>query len=169
LEEGQRRDLEAVIREGWNETAGAFTWYFGSDALDASNLMLPIVGFLPADDPRMPSTISAIEERLTDERGLVYRYRTEEGVRRPCRRRGNLPALHLLAGRGASPRGAGGPASRGVRASGRLCQRRRPASRGDRPDTGELLGNFPQAFSHIGLVNAAWAIVQAELRTESSR
>src|SRR3712207_9092958 len=42
--------------------------------------MLPIVGFLPADDPRMLATIEAIAERLTDERGLVYRYRTEEGV-----------------------------------------------------------------------------------------
>ena len=49
-------------------------------ALDASNLMMPIVGFLPADDPRMLATIDAIAERLTDDRGLVYRYRTEGGV-----------------------------------------------------------------------------------------
>ena len=48
--------------------------------LDASNLMMPIVGFLPADDPRMLATIDAIADRLTDDRGLVYRYRTEEGV-----------------------------------------------------------------------------------------
>ena len=68
------------MRDGWSEDAGAFTQYFGSTALDASNLMMAIVGFLPADDPRMLATIDAIEERLTDDRGLVYRYRTEEGV-----------------------------------------------------------------------------------------
>src|SRR3954452_2618075 len=71
---------EAVLAQGWSEEAGAFTQYFGSTALDASNLMLPIVGFLPADDHRMRGTIDAVADRLTDERGLVYRYRTEEGV-----------------------------------------------------------------------------------------
>src|SRR6266568_4785530 len=71
---------ETVVRDGWSDEAGAFTQYVGSTALDASNLMMPIVGFLPADDPRMLATIDAIAERLTDERGLVYRYRTEEGV-----------------------------------------------------------------------------------------
>jgi hypothetical protein len=68
---------ETVRREGWNPEAGAFTQYFGSAGLDASNLMMPIVGFLPADDPRMSATIDAVADRLTDERGLVYRYRTE--------------------------------------------------------------------------------------------
>jgi GH15 family glucan-1,4-alpha-glucosidase len=69
-----------VLTHGWSNAAGAFTQSFGFDALDASNLMLPIVGFRPADDPRMLVTVEAIEQRLTDERGLVYRYRTEEGV-----------------------------------------------------------------------------------------
>lgn len=51
-----------------------------SEQLDASALMMPIVGFLPADDPRMLATIAAIADGLTDDRGLVYRYRTEHGV-----------------------------------------------------------------------------------------
>ena len=71
---------ETVVRDGWSDEAGAFTQYVGSTTLDASNLMMAIVGFLPADDPRMLATIDAIAERLTDDRGLVYRYRAEEGV-----------------------------------------------------------------------------------------
>ena len=71
---------ETVVRDGWNDQAGAFTQYIGSTTLDASNLMMPIVGFLPADDPRMLATIDAIADRLTDDRGLVYRYRAEEGI-----------------------------------------------------------------------------------------
>ncbi|MDQ6715217.1 MAG: glycoside hydrolase family 15 protein, partial [Actinomycetota bacterium] len=71
---------ETVVRDGWSDVAGAFTQYFGSTGLDASALMMPIVGFMPAGDPRMLATIDAIERQLTDANGLVYRYRTEEGV-----------------------------------------------------------------------------------------
>ncbi|HYT29389.1 MAG TPA: glycoside hydrolase family 15 protein, partial [Actinomycetota bacterium] len=70
----------AILERGWSDAAGAFTQSFGSDELDASNLMMPIVGFLPADDPRMLATIDATAERLTDDRGLVFRYRAEDGL-----------------------------------------------------------------------------------------
>ena len=70
-----RDQIRAVILErGWNDRAGAFTQAFGSDDLDASSLMLAITGFLPGNDPRMKATIDATAARLTDERGLVYRY-----------------------------------------------------------------------------------------------
>ena len=69
-----------VLRDGWSDEAKAFTQYVGSTELDASNLMMAIVGFLPPDDPRLLATLDATEERLTDGRGLVYRYRTEGGV-----------------------------------------------------------------------------------------
>jgi GH15 family glucan-1,4-alpha-glucosidase len=157
---------ETVVREGWNDKVGAFTQYFGSDALDASNLMLPIVGFLPADDPRMLSTIDAIADRLTDERGLVYRYRTEEGVDGLAGDEGTfllctfwLAQALALAGKVERAREVFETAARYVNDVGLLAEE-------IDPDTGELLGNFPQAFSHIGLVNAAWAISQAE-RTAS--
>jgi len=76
-----RSDIELLVtRHGWSDSAGAFTQYIGTDALDASSLMLPIAGLLRATDPRVLATIDAIEERLTDEHGLVYRYRTETGV-----------------------------------------------------------------------------------------
>jgi GH15 family glucan-1,4-alpha-glucosidase len=69
-----------ILERGWSERAWAFTQAFGSAGLDASALMLPIVGFLPGDDPRVRATIQAIAEQLTDEHGLVYRYRAHDGL-----------------------------------------------------------------------------------------
>jgi GH15 family glucan-1,4-alpha-glucosidase len=62
------------VNEGFNRRIGAFTQSYGSDALDASALRLPLVGFLPASDEKMRATIEAIEAALTQD-GLVYRYR----------------------------------------------------------------------------------------------
>ena len=64
-----------VCEKGFNTKIGAFTQYYGSDELDASVLMIPLVGFLPPSDPRVVSTVEAIEKTLVDE-GLVLRYRT---------------------------------------------------------------------------------------------
>jgi alpha,alpha-trehalase len=67
----------AILTKGYSERAGAFTQAFGSDALDASALLIPRLGFLPAGDPRLCSTVRAISDKLT-KKGLVYRYRPEE-------------------------------------------------------------------------------------------
>ena len=76
-----RDQIRAAIAErGWNERAGAFTQAFGSEDLDASSLMLIITGFLGGDDPRMKATIDAIAQRLTGQRGLVYRYLAHDGL-----------------------------------------------------------------------------------------
>jgi alpha,alpha-trehalase len=88
----------AILERGWSERAGAFTQAFGGQDLDASNLMLAITGFLPGDDPRMKATIDATASRLTDERGLVYRYLAQDGL---AGEEGDLPAVHVLAGAGA--------------------------------------------------------------------
>ena len=151
-----------VLDRGWDDEAGAFTQYFGSTALDASNLMLPIVGFLPATDPRMLATINAIADRLTDDRGLVYRYRTEEGVDGLAGDEGTfllctfwLAQALAMAGQVERAREVFDRAASYVSDLGLLAEEVDPG-------TGELLGNYPQAFSHIGLVNAAWAIDQAE-------
>jgi alpha,alpha-trehalase len=153
---------DTVLREGWSEEAGAFTQYFGSAELDASNLMMPIVGFLPANDPRMLATIEATERRLTDEHGLVYRYRTEGGVDGLSGDEGTfllctfwLAQALALAGRVDRARAVFERAAGYVNDVGLLAEEVDPA-------TGGLLGNFPQAFSHIGLINAAWAISEAE-------
>jgi GH15 family glucan-1,4-alpha-glucosidase len=153
---------ETVVRDGWSDEANSFTQYVGSTALDASNLMMAIVGFLPADDPRMLATIDAIDQRLTDERGLVYRYRTEGGVDGLAGEEGTflmctfwLAHALALAGQVERARGVFERAIAFVNDVGLLAEE-------VDADTGELLGNFPQAFSHIGLVNAAWAISEAE-------
>ena len=123
--------------------------------------MLPIVGFLPGTDPRVRATIYAIDAGLTDDRGLVYRYRSPDGL--DGEEGTFLICTFWLA--------------QGLAAAGELDRARRVfeqaiaysndvgllAEEVD-PESGELLGNFPQAFSHIGLVNAAWAITQARQR-----
>jgi alpha,alpha-trehalase len=127
----------------------------------------PIDGFLPATDPRMLATIDAIEERLTDGRGLVYRYRTEDGVDSLTGEEGTfllctfwLAQALALADQLDRARAVFQRAAAFANDLGLLAEE-------VDPDTGELLGNFPQAFSHIGLVNAAWAISEAERRTRS--
>jgi GH15 family glucan-1,4-alpha-glucosidase len=150
---------DAILQRGWSEKAAAFTQSFGSDDLDASCLMMPIVGFLPATDPHMRSTIDAIAERLTDAHGLVYRYRASDGL---AGEEGTfllctfwLAQAQALAGEIERARATFEQAIAYANDVGLLAEEVDPA-------TGELLGNFPQAFSHIGLVNAAWAISQAQ-------
>ena len=152
----------AILEQGWSDKAGAFTQYFGGDSLDASNLTMAIVGFLPATDPMMRATIEATAEHLTDDRGLVYRYLSEDGL--PGEEGTFLMCTFWLAHAWAL---AGELAlAREVfeRAIGHMNDVGLLAEEVD-PQTGELLGNFPQAFSHIGLINAAWAISQAERAT----
>lgn len=148
---------EAVLEHGYNPSRKAFTQTFDSDALDASVLLIPIVGFLPATDPRMRSTIDAIATDLTDEHGLVYRYRSDDGLKGE---EGTfllctfwLAEAQALAGDVKSARATFERATAFINDVGLLAEE-------VDADTGELLGNFPQAFSHIGLVNAAWTIGQ---------
>jgi GH15 family glucan-1,4-alpha-glucosidase len=154
----------AILEQGWSESAQAFGQAFGSEELDASSLMIPIVGFLPGNDARVVSTIAAIAERLTDDRGLVFRYKShdglegEEGTFLLCTFW--LAQAQALAGQVSDARNTFERAAAFITDVGLLAEEVDPGS-------GELLGNFPQAFSHIGLVNAAWAISQAELKDQA--
>ena len=152
----------AILDRGWNERARAFTQAFGSEDLDASNLMLAITGFLPGDDPRMKATIDATAQRLTDKRGLVYRYLTHDGL---AGEEGTfllctfwLAQAQALAGEVEAATATFERAVAAINDVGLLAEEVDPRS-------GEMIGNFPQAFSHIGLINAAWAITQAQQRT----
>lgn len=153
----------AVLSQGYDRDVGAFTQSFNSRSLDASALQIPLVGFLPCSDPRVRSTIAAVEAHLTDEAGRVYRYRTDDGL--PDGEGTFLlctfwPAqAHALAGDVERAREV---FERGIVARNDVGLLSEEVGRG------ELLGNFPQGFSHIGLVNAAWAIAEAE-RRESGR
>ncbi len=154
-----RDEIRTTIEtHGWNETVGAFTQSFDSPVLDASALMIPLCGFLDSSDPRVRSTIAAISEHLTDDRGFVYRYRAEDGV-------GGTEGTFTICtfwlieclARGGNPQAA------------RELFERVISYRNDVDllseeigSDGMLLGNFPQAFAHVGLANAAWAITLAE-------
>jgi alpha,alpha-trehalase len=157
-----RDEIRAAIESrGWNDKAGAYTQAFGREDLDASSLMLAITGFLPGDDPRMKATVDAIAARLTDQRGLVYRYLAHDGL---AGQEGTfllctfwLAHAQALAGELDQ---ATATFERAIAASNDVGLLAEEVDR----DSGEMIGNFPQAFSHIGLVNAAWAISQAQPR-----
>jgi alpha,alpha-trehalase len=160
------RIREAILNRGWNADVGAFTQTLDGTELDAAALMIPIVGFLPATDPRVRSTIDAVATRLTDERGLVYRYHTAAGVDGLDGDEGTfllctfwLARALAMAGRTREAREVFDRAAGHVNDVGLLAEEIDPA-------TGQHLGNAPQAFSHIGLVNAAWSIHRAEQRAD---
>jgi alpha,alpha-trehalase len=151
----------AILDHGWSETAGAFTQAFGSDELDASNLMLAITGFLPGDDPRMKATIDATVARLTDERGLVYRYRAPDGLE------GEEGTFLLCTFWLAQAQALAGEVEQATATFERAVAYANDVGLlAEEVDAGgaEMIGNYPQAFSHIGLVNAAWAIDQGARR-----
>ena len=155
-EEARERVREAVVTKGWSGRAGAYTGAFGSDDLDASVLLLPLVRFLPADDERMWATIEAIERELGDV-GLVRRW--------PDDPMGFLICTYWLV----ECLALGGETSRAEmwfdRATSYANDLGLLAEEAD-PDRKELLGNYPQAFSHVGLINAAWRLTETADRTK---
>ena len=157
----QERDAirAAILEQGWSDAAGAFTQTFGGTQLDASNLLIPIVGFLPPNDSRVIATIDATERGLTDDKGLVYRYRADDGLA------GDEGAFLLCTFWLAEALARAGEPERAREVFERAaayCNDVDLLSEEVDVSTGELLGNFPQAFSHVGLINAAWAITEAE-------
>jgi len=151
----------SILEHGYNRELGAFTQAYENRAMDASNLMLPLHEFLPFDDPRVQGTIDRTLRELT-RNGMVYRYRTDEAD-------DGLP---------------GGEGAFGLctfwmvdalALSGRLDEAWEifdgMAARANHvgllpeqidSDSGDFLGNFPQAFSHIGLINSRLYLAHAE-------
>jgi GH15 family glucan-1,4-alpha-glucosidase len=148
-----------VLDRGWNGEKQAFTQAYGSDELDASLLLLPIVGFLPATDERVVATVEAIRRELTVD-GLVLRYRVgedaaddglpgPEGVFLPC----TFWLVEVLA--------LQGRLDEARELFERLLDLRNDVgllSEEYDPVSGRQLGNFPQAFAHLALVDAAIAL-----------
>jgi len=147
-----------VCERGYNRGKKAFTQTYGSAALDASLLMIPLVGFLPADDKRVRDTIAAIERELLRD-GLVLRYRNNEceidglpgseGVFLPCSF-WLADCLHLT-GRKKDARVLFERLLDLQNDVGLLSEEYDPKSK-------RQLGNFPQAFTHVGLINTAQAL-----------
>jgi len=144
---------DEIMQRGYDAERGYFVQAYGNTALDASVLLLPLIGFIPATDPRMRSTVEAIERQLTTPEGLVYRYKdTDDGF--------------------------GGEEGAFVICSFWLCDNLIFLGRKDEaralfeklrgysndldlyseeldPRTLDMLGNFPQAFTHLGLIGTA--------------
>jgi GH15 family glucan-1,4-alpha-glucosidase len=146
-----------ICKNGFNPARNAFTQYYGASELDASLLMMPLVGFIPATDPRMISTVELIERELVSGE-FVIRYQTEakahvdglppgEGTFLPCSF-WLADCLHLM-----------GRADEARKLYERLLAIRNDvgllAEEYD-PVAGRQLGNFPQAFSHVCMVNTAY-------------
>ncbi len=153
--EERDRIYKAIMNEGWNEGARAFTQYFGSDAVDASALMMPLMLFVASDDPRMLGTLARIRQDLSTD-GLVLRYKIgeashdglpgQEGYFSVCSfwlveamaRAGQVEEAQLLFEKLLGYANHLGLYSEEIGLKG------------------ELLGNFPQALTHLGLISAAF-------------
>jgi GH15 family glucan-1,4-alpha-glucosidase len=149
-----------VLTYGYNTQIGAFTQSYGSTALDASSLLLPLVGFIPPTDPRMRSTVDRINEQLTDRHGFVYRYRGADGLIGDeatftlctfwlvdnLAMQGRVDEARSLFERLLSYSGQLGLFSEEVDATSKIA-----------------LGNYPQAFTHIALINSAHNLRKAEM------
>ncbi|GIV98112.1 MAG: glycosyl hydrolase [Herpetosiphonaceae bacterium] len=148
---------ESILKHAWNKEIGSFTQTYNSDLVDASLLMIPAVGFLPAHDPRVRSTIERIKERLASG-ALVYRYRSndylpdDEGAFLLCSF-WMVDAL-IACDRIEEARERFEELLRCSSAHGLLSEE-------VDPQTGMALGNYPQAFSHIGLINSALNLSRA--------
>jgi GH15 family glucan-1,4-alpha-glucosidase len=162
-----------ICSQGFNQRLNTFTQSFGSNDLDASLLRLPIVGFLPADDPRVRGTVAAIERELLSD-GLVKRYRTKtdidglppgEGTFLPCSFW--LADAYILQGRYAEARALFERLVSLCNDVGLLAEEYDTHLR-------RQIGNFPQAFSHLALIGTALSLsdtgpVQLRVRGSSSR
>jgi GH15 family glucan-1,4-alpha-glucosidase len=156
---------EAVLTHGWSEKRQAYAQSFDSDELDAAQLLMPILGFLPASDARMRSTIDAIADELTED-GLVLRYRNEEGLNADGLS-GEEGTFVICSFWLVSALAKAGEVDRAEALFDKLVSYANDLGLlAEEIDTasGELLGNFPQAFSHIGLITAAWEIDKARER-----
>jgi GH15 family glucan-1,4-alpha-glucosidase len=145
------------MSRGFDERRNTFTQHYDTTAVDASLLVLPSIGFIDGDDPRMLGTIEAIEQDLLRD-GLLLRYRTETGVdgldgdEHPFLACSFwLVSAYALAGRAADAHALFDRLVGLVNDVGLLSEEYDPA-------TGRMVGNFPQAFSHLALVRAAYRL-----------
>jgi GH15 family glucan-1,4-alpha-glucosidase len=156
-----------VCERGFDTELNSFTQSYGSKRLDASLLIIPLVGFLPAEDPRMIGTVSAIERTLVRD-GFIYRYSQDEEGRSvdglPPGEGAFLPCTFWLVDNLALQ----GRLEEAEAIFQKLLDLRNDvgllAEEWD-PDSRRQLGNFPQAFTHVALVNTAFNLNEQEERT----
>jgi GH15 family glucan-1,4-alpha-glucosidase len=154
-----------VCRRAFNSQLGAFTQAYGSSLLDASVLLLPAVGFLPPHDPRVETTVAAIEKSLVRE-GLVLRYDTQRAKDGLALGEGAFLACSFWLADAYVMLGREKDALRLFERLCRLCNDVGLLAEEYDPEARRLVGNFPQAFSHIALVNTAHNLAHASKPAE---
>ena len=147
----------AILTDGWNDEIGAFAQTLGGRELDASSLLMAVVGILPGDDPRLHSTIDAIVAGLSDDHGLLYRYRADDGLDGD---EGTFLLCTFWLVEALAATGRTTEAEKVLRGAASYANDLGLLAEQVGRDGG-LLGNFPQAFSHLGLVLACQALVSA--------
>ena len=152
---------EEIMAHGWSPERKAFVQYYGGEVLDASNLLMPLVKFIGPRDPRMLSTLGAIEAELVSD-SLVYRYdpktASDDGLGGEAEGSFSLCSFWLVecltrAGRLDDARLVFEKMLTYASGLGLFAEQV--------SDTGDALGNYPQAFTHLGLISAAWDLNKA--------
>src|SRR5262249_26085501 len=160
-------EIQADILKNGTNDQGVLTQHYGTDSLDASVLLAALFGFLPPDDERLRATIKAIAEDLTED-GFVLRYRTDETDDGLSGKQGTFLIWSFWLG---SALAIIGEEQQARDLMERLLRVASPlglyAEEFD-TDTGHHLGNFPQAFSHLALLQAAGRLILSERLEEIS-
>jgi len=151
---------ELIEAQGVDPETGAFVQSFGSSSLDASNLMIPIVGFVSHDDPRARATADRIADELSAD-GFVYRYVTD-GVDGLSGEEATFAICSFWLVECLARAGEGERARELFERLLGFCNDVGLLAEEIDPHSGELIGNFPQAFSHLGLIQAAIALDMPE-------
>jgi GH15 family glucan-1,4-alpha-glucosidase len=149
-----------VLAKGFDAERNTFVQYYGGKGLDASLLLIPTFGFLPADDPRVLGTIDAIQREICDG-PFVWRYSTEEGVDGLAGSEGAFLICSFWLVSALAKAGRVEEAARNLQQLMALQNDVGLLSEEYDPQGKRLLGNFPQAFSHIGLLRSIFAIAEA--------
>lgn len=165
--ETRERIAREVFAHGYSERLGYFTSAYDVDTVDASLLLLPLYGFVKPTDPRMARTFSQIEEHL-GQRGLLHRYRIAETDDGLSGGEGAFGICSFWAAEYLAERGDADAACRRFEQVALFANDLGLFAEEIDPETGAALGNYPQAYTHVGLINAALSIAEATGRRDGT-